>query len=141
MNPNLERECCCWKKYLDLTKYSCSNDYSHEYLLRILKNDVTSFILYNAFFLFLSANTKDRYFIFKYLHFIMSSKGMFLVASTLDFKTRMEIWEVPIWVKVPHFPFVFMDTNILKLIKDNLGCYIEDVEIKTRIIQVVVDLR
>ena len=71
----------------------------------------------------------------------MISKGMFLVPSTLDFKTRMEILEVPIWVKVPHFPFVLLDTIILKLIKDNLGCYIEDVEIKTRIIQVVVDLR
>ena len=109
-------------------------NWAREVLKPPINNEVSIFVLGNGFFLTLFANFEDRDYVFKSGPSFMGSKGLFLAPWTLDFNPTREISKVLVWVRLPHFPFVLWDNEILKLIGDKLGRYIEHAEIKEGIL-------
>ena len=96
-------------------------DWACEVWKPLINNKVSVFVLSNGFFLTLFASLKDRDSIFKLGHFFMGSKGLFLAPQTLDFNPIMEMLEVPVLVKLSHFPFFLWHNDNLKLIGNKLG--------------------
>jgi len=52
-------------------------------------------------------NNKEKDLIFKYGPYFMGSKGMYVSPWTLEFNLEQEIKIAPLWIRLPHLPFIF----------------------------------